>query len=127
MDINLVLLKIHSIVRFVLLLVAVVGLVKAIVALAQKGQADKLDQTLASAFVGMYDLQVLLGILIIFLGGLTQAIHPIVMFVGVIVAHGLQSMIKRGGAQASLYRLALYIVPLVIIFFGLMTIGRLLT
>ncbi len=116
----------HSLVRFVILVVALVGLVKALIGLGQKGTGDKLDQTLASAFVGMYDLQVLLGVLIIFLGGLSEAIHPVVMFVGIVAAHGLQTMTKRGqGSQGLLYRLALYIVPLVIILFGLATIGRL--
>lgn len=123
-----IVLLLHSLVRFVLLVIAVIGLIKAIIALTQTGAADKLDQTLAAAFVGSYDLQVLLGILIIFLGGLTQAIHPVVMFVGIVAAHGLQTMTKRAeGQQAKLYRLLLFIVPLAIILFGLMTIGRLLT
>lgn len=126
MQVSTIVLSIHSIVRFVLLLVALVGLIKAIIGLAQKGKADKADQMLASAFVGLYDLQALLGILIIFLGSLTQAIHPLVMIVGIIAAHVLQSMGKRAeGQQAGLYRLALYIVPLAIILFGLATIGRL--
>jgi hypothetical protein len=126
MQVSTIVLSIHSIVRFVILLVALVGLIKAIIGSAQKGKADKADQVLAAAFVGLYDLQTLLGILIIFLGSLTQAIHPVVMFVGIIAAHVLQSMSKRGeGQQAGLYRLALYIVPLAIILFGLATIGRL--
>ncbi len=121
-----IVLLLHSIVRFVILVIAIVGLVKAIITLAQSSAADKLDQTLAAAFVGTYDLQMLLGILIIFLGGLTQAIHPVVMFVGIVAAHGLQSFTRRGeGQQAKLYRLLLYIVPLVIVLFGLATIGRL--
>jgi len=126
MQVSTIALTIHSIVRFVILLVALVGLVKAIINLTQKGKADKTDQALASAFVGLYDLQALLGILIIFLGALSTAIHPVVMFVGVIAAHVLQSMGKRAeGQQAGLYRLALYIVPLAIILFGLAIIGRL--
>ena len=126
MQTSTIVLSIHSIVRFVILIVALVGLVKAVLALAQKSKSDKADQVLASAFVGLYDLQVLLGILIIFLGGLSQAIHPLVMIVGIIVAHVLQSMTKRAeGQQAGLYRLALYIVPLAIILFGLAIIGRL--
>lgn len=126
MQVSTIVLSIHSIVRFVLLLVAIIGLVKAVLALAQKGKADKADQALASAFVGLYDVQALLGILLIFLGVFSQAIHPLVMIVGLIAAHVLQSMSKRGeGQQAGLYRLALYIVPLAIILFGLAIIGRL--
>ena len=121
-----IVLLLHSLVRFVILVVAIVGLVKAIIGLAQKGAGDKLDQTLGSIFVGMYDLQALLGILLIFLGGLTQAIHPVIMFIGILAAHGLQTMTKKSqGQQGLLYRLALYVVPLVIILFGLATIGKL--
>jgi len=121
-----IVLLLHSLVRFVILLVAVVGIVKGLVALIQKSAADKLDQTLTSAFLGLYDLQMLLGLLIILLGGLSQAIHPIVMFVGILLAHGLQAMTRRAtGSNAALYRLALYIVPLLVILVGLSTIGHL--
>ncbi len=117
---------IHSIVRFVILLVAIVGIVKALLSFAQKSAPDKLDQTLASAFVGLYDLQVLLGLLIILLGGLTNALHPIVMFIGLLLAHGLQAMTKRAqAANAPLYRLALFIAPLAIILVGLAVISHL--
>ncbi len=123
-----IVLMLHSLFRFVVLLIAIVGVVKALIGLAQRGAADKVDQILSSAFVGSYDLQALLGILLIFLGGLSQAIHPVVMFVGIIAAHGLQRMTKSAsGQQVALYRLLLFIVPLAIILFGLATIGRLPT
>jgi membrane-associated protease RseP (regulator of RpoE activity) len=117
---------IHSLVRFVILAIALVGIVKAVLSLAQKSALDKLDQTLAAAFLGLYDLQVLVGLLIILLGGLTNVIHPIVMFVGVALAHGLQAMSKRAaGANASLYRLAFYVAPLLVILVGLAAISHL--
>jgi hypothetical protein len=117
---------IHSLVRFVILVIALVGIVKALLSLAQKSAPVKLDQTLASAFLGLYDLQVLIGLLIILLGGLTSFIHPIIMFVGVALAHGLQAMTKRAaGANASLYRLAFYIAPLLVILVGLAAISHL--
>ncbi len=121
-----IVLLLHSLVRFVILLVAVVGVVKVLIALVQKSKPDQMDQTLASAFTGLYDLQVLLGLLLILLGGLTQAIHPIVMFVGVVLAHGLQMMTKRAeGTRATMYRLGLYVISLLVILVGLASIGRL--
>ena len=121
-----IVLLIHSLVRFLILLAALVGIIKALFSLVQKSKSDHLDQTVASAFLGLYDLQALLGVLIILLGGLSQAIHPIVMVVGLLLAHGLQSMVKRAdGSAAPLYRLALYIVPLLVILVGLSTIGHL--
>ncbi len=121
-----IVLLLHSLVRFVILLVAVVGIVKVLITLVQKSQPDQIDQTLASAFTGLYDLQVLLGLLLILLGGLTQAVHPIVMFIGVVLAHGLQNMTKRAeGSNAAMYRLALFVIPLIVILVGLATIGHL--
>jgi hypothetical protein len=121
-----IVLLLHSLVRFVILLVAVVGVIKVLIVLVQKSKPDQIDQMLASVFTGLYDLQVLLGLLLILLGGLTQAIHPIVMFVGVLLAHGLQVMTKRAeGVSATMYRLALFVIPLLVILAGLATIGHL--
>jgi hypothetical protein len=121
-----IVLAVHSIVRFLILLAAVIGIVKALISLVQKAKSDHLDQSVASAFLGLYDLQALLGVLIILLGGLSQAIHPIIMIVGLLLAHALQSMVKRAdGSAAAVYRLALYIVPLLIILVGLSSIGHL--
>lgn len=121
-----IVLLLHSLVRFLILIAAAVGIVKALISLAQKNVSDSLDQTVASVFLGLYDLQVLLGILIILLGGLTQAIHPIVMFVGVLIAHGLQNMTKRvKGSNVSIYRLGFYVLPLLVILAGLASIGHL--
>jgi hypothetical protein len=121
-----IVLLLHSLVRFLILIAAVAGIVKALASLAQRSAPDKLDQTVASVFLGLYDVQVLLGILIILLGGLSQAVHPIVMFIGVLLAHGLQTMVKRAeGSGAAMYRLAFYILPLAVILVGLASIGHL--
>ena len=121
-----IVLLLHSLVRFLILIAAIVGIVKTLVSLAQNNASDSFDQTVASAFLGLYDLQVLLGLLIILLGGLTQAIHPIVTFIGVLIAHGMQSMTQRAqGANVSLYRLGFYVLPLLVILVGLASIGHL--
>lgn len=123
-----IVLLIHALVRFLLLIVALVGIIYTLVGLFQQRAPVQMDQTLGSVFVGVYDLQMLLGLLIILLGGLTQAIHPVVMFIGLVVAHGLQAMTRRAqGPQVWPMRLALYIAPLVIILVGLASIGRLPT
>ncbi len=123
MDIVTIFLTLHSLVRFVILLVALAGLVLAIIALVQKNAPQKIDQTLGSIFLGTFDLQALLGILIIFFGGLIQPVHPIVMFVGMVVGHGIQTMSKRAEGQTThWYRIALYVIPLAIIIFGFVII-----
>lgn len=121
-----IVLEIHSIVRFLVLLLAIVGIVLGLIGLAQKKAPAKTDLTVGSIFLGLYDLQMLLGLLVILLGGLTNALHPVVMFVGLVVAHVLQSMARRAeGANVQMMRLALYIVPLAIILVGLAAIDHL--
>lgn len=121
-----IVLEIHSIIRFLVLLLAIVGIVLGLIGLAQKKAPAKTDLTVGSIFLGLYDLQMLLGLLVILLGGLTNALHPVVMFVGLVVAHVLQSMARRAeGANVQMMRLALYIVPLAIILVGLAAIDHL--
>jgi hypothetical protein len=137
-------LELHSFVRFLVLLAALIGLVVTLVSLLQRtpvraatapptGQTivreprpQKIDQAVAGAFLGLYDLQVLLGLLIILLGGLTQAVHPIVMAAGVMAAHWLQILVKRAPeSRVPMLRLAFYVVPLAIILVGLAVINHL--
>ena len=121
-----IVLELHSIVRFLVLLLAIVGIVLALVGLAQKKTPAKMDQTAGSIFLGLYDLQILLGILVILLGGLTNALHPVVMFIGLVVAHGLQRMTQRAkGTNIHVMRLGLYVVPLAFILLGLAVINHL--
>jgi len=116
----------HSHLRFVILFVAIIGIVKTLIALSQKSEPAKFDQILGAIFVHLYDLQALLGILIIFLGGLRAVIHPIVMFIGLVMAHWLNIQTRKAqGANANLTRLGLYVIPLMIILFGLAIIGQL--
>lgn len=121
-----IVLELHSIVRFLVLLIAIVGIVLALVDLAQKKTPAKMVQTAGSIFVGLYDLQMLLGILVILLGGLKDPLHPVVMFIGLVVAHGLQRMTRRAeGTNLHMMRLGLYVVPLAIILLGLAVINHL--
>lgn len=121
-----IVLELHSIVRFLVLLLAIIGILLALVGLAQKKTPAKMDQTAGSIFLGLYDLQMLLGILIILLGGLKDALHPVVMFIGLVVAHGLQRMTRRAeGTNIHVMRLGLYVVPLAIILLGLAVINHL--
>jgi hypothetical protein len=121
-----IVLELHSIVRFLVLLLAIVGIVLALIGLAQKKASAKTDVTVGSIFLGLYDLQMLLGLLVILLGGLTNALHPVVMFIGLVVAHFLQRTTQRAeGANFHMMRLAFYIVPLAIILVGLAAINRL--
>ncbi len=115
-----IILEFHSLVRFVILLAAVIGIVKTVIALLQKRAPANIDRTLASIFLGLYDLQFLLGLLIILLGGLVDPLHPIVMFIGLAAAHMLQAATQRAeGSALQRNRFLFYVVPLAIILLGL--------
>ncbi len=121
-----IVLLLHSLVRYLLLLAAIAGIVKTFFGIVRGGESSPSDRTLASAFLGLYDLQVLLGLLIIFLGGLINALHPVIMFIGVLSAHALQALSRRAqGTNLNLVRLAFYVVPLAIILVGLAIINHL--
>lgn len=116
----------HSLVRFALLLVVLLGLIRAIIALAKRAAPAQVDQTLATVFVGLFDLQALLGLLIILLGGLLGPLHPLLMFIALVFAHWMQSIAKQSqGVTVSQVRIAMYAVPLAIILFSLALIGHL--
>lgn len=118
-------LLLHSLVRFVLLAIALAGILTTLAPLSQD-KTDRLGRILSASFVGIYDIQVLLGLLIIVLGGLSQVIHPFLMFIGVVIAHGLQRIAKRSPPQRTrLVLFLLYLIPLVFILLGLASIGRL--
>lgn len=121
-----IVLMLHSLVRYIVLLAAIIGLIKAIYNLVVKNASANADPILATIFLGSFDLQTLLGILIILLGGLRGPLHPLLMFVALVIAHVLGSVVKRAaGANINLLRLAFYIVPLAIILFSLLIIGQL--
>ncbi len=123
---NIVLL-LHSIVRFALLIVMIVGLARAIITLGRQAASAQLDQTLAALFVRLFDFQALLGLLIIFLGGLGGPLHPLLMFIALVFAHWTQSIINQAQDEtARQLRIALYVVPLTIILFSMALIGHLL-
>jgi hypothetical protein len=121
-----IVLLIHSVVRFVLLIVMVVGLARATIILVGEVASAKLDQTMATVFVRLFDLQALLGLLIIFLGGFGKPLHTLLMFIALVFAHWMQSIINQAqGEPARLLRIALYVVPLSIVLFSLALIGHL--
>lgn len=121
-----IVLMLHSLVRYLVLLAAVIGLIKAIYNWVMKNPSGKADGILAGIFLGSFDLQALLGVLVILLGGLGGPLHPLLMFVALVIAHGFGAAVKRSAAgNVHWLRLAFYFVPLAIVLFGLLIIGQL--
>jgi hypothetical protein len=104
------LLSLHSIVRWLIVVVGVVALVKFALGLAQKSAFGKMDRGLSSGFSGLMDLQVTLGLLYFLItgfGGMRfppyRIEHAVTMFIAAVVAHA-PSMFKKA---ANKYAVAL--------------------
>lgn len=87
------LINIHSIVRWAIVVVGVIALIKFLIGWLAKQPFKPMDRGLMSGFVGLIDLQALLGI-ILFIWGLVQnglvrfrAEHAFVMILALILAH----------------------------------------
>jgi hypothetical protein len=89
-----VLLAIHSYLRWLIVLVALVAVVKFALGWLQGGTFKGMDRGLASGFSGLLDLQVTLGIIFMVWTGLTGAGFPMfriehatTMIIAAVVAH----------------------------------------
>jgi hypothetical protein len=90
-------LTLHSIVRWLVVLVAVAAIVRYALVMAGRAQPSGMDRGLMSGYTGLLDLNVLLGlILIIGLGLTTQSIeHAVTNIVGVVAAHVVAQRTKK--------------------------------
>jgi hypothetical protein len=96
-----ILISIHSILRWVIVVIGFVAILNFLVGWARASAFGKMDRGLASAFSGLMDLQVTLGLLYFFITGLGGAGFPIfriehltTMLVAAVVAH-TPSMFKK--------------------------------
>jgi hypothetical protein len=87
-------LMLHSILRWVLVIVGLFALVKFLIGWMRKSEFAKMDRGLQAGFSGLMDLQVTLGFIFFFWSGLTGAgfpmirmEHMITMLVAALVAH----------------------------------------
>ncbi len=87
------LLTLHSIVRWLVIFVAVVTLGKFALGMVRRAGPDKMDRGLMSGFSGLIDLQALLGITLVLWVGFTSGNlpsfipHVIMMLAAVVLAH----------------------------------------
>ena len=82
-------LTLHSIVRWLVVIVAVIAVVRYALVMSSRAQSNGMDRGLISGYTGLLDLNVLLGlILIIGLGFTAPRIeHAVTNIIGVAVAH----------------------------------------
>jgi hypothetical protein len=118
-----ILLLIHSLLRWLIVIVGVIALVKFVIGLAQKSAFGKMDRGLSSSFSGLMDLQVTLGLLYFLITGFGgvgfppyRIEHAVTMLIAAGVAHA-PSMFKK---TANKYVVALGAVvgALVLVYIG---------
>ena len=112
----------HSIVRWLIVLVGLVALVKFLIGWARKSEFSKMDRGLSAGFSGLMDLQVLLGFVFFFWNGsvvgypMFRIEHMVIMLVAAVVAH-LPSFMKK---TENKFAIGLYAIvgALVLVFIG---------
>lgn len=96
-----ILLMLHSIVRWIIVVLGLIAIVKFLVGMIRKNEFDKMDRGLSAGFSGLIDLQVMLGLLYFFITGfggvgfpLFRIEHMLTMLVAAAMAHA-PSMFKK--------------------------------
>jgi hypothetical protein len=123
---------VHSYLRWIIVAVAIIALIRYLIVWMGKAQPGSMDRGLMSGFVGMLDLQVLLGIVILIWLGTSGAgwprqrfEHGAMMLLAVIFAHVFSKKWRElpGAARGRNYALLILMV-LVLIFFGVMRLPQ---
>jgi hypothetical protein len=118
-------LLIHSLFRWVVVIVGIVTLVKLILAVAQHSPYTKLDRTLTMLFSTSVDIQVLLGLITLFALGISRERmeHAFIMVLAVIAVH--LPMRWRNAPDALRFRNTLisFVIALVLIFIGVAVVN----
>lgn len=118
-----ILLEIHSILRWAIVVVGLVAIVKFVIGWARKSGFDKWDRGLSAGFSGLMDLQVTLGLLHFLITGFGGAGFPMfriehltTMLVAAAVAHA-PSMFKKA-ANKHAVALGAVVGALVLVYIG---------
>jgi len=120
---------IHSYVRYLVLLAGVGAIVTAIMGWSSAGLPPRAERALSGAFVGLLDLQVVLGVLLLltgfpFYGQLAG--HLFMMLLAAAAAHGTQVMARRRepARSGSPVRTGGFVLAMLLIVAGIMAIQR---
>lgn len=125
-----ILLMIHSIVRWLIVIVGLAALVKFALGWLQGGSFKGMDRGLASGFSGLMDLQATLGLIFLIWNGLATDVgfprfrleHMTMMILAVIVGH-LPARWKNAGDKIRFRNTFLCVLgALVLIFVGVATL-----
>jgi hypothetical protein len=116
----------HSGLRYLVLLAALVLAVASLTGILTHKPAGKLSRILGASFVGLLDLQILLGLTLLLLGLYTPRVigHLVLMLTAAAVAHTGHVMARRRPEQAHRWRLGGVLVASLLIALAIAAIGR---
>lgn len=123
---------IHRYLGETLLLIALVGVVLALIGLVRKRTMEKPERIFGLAYAGLLDLQALLGIIqfvhLLLQGGTGLVtsrfiLHPILMILAVVIVHASRTWREGPSPLRHQAQLAAYGLSLVVIFAGRMILA----
>ena len=126
-----ILLSIHSIIRWLIVIVAVIAAVKFAVGWRRGSVFQKIDVNLSKGFSGLMDLQVTLGLIYFIWNGLAdegfpsfRIEHAVTMIIAAVVAH--LHVLWKNSDDKTRFRHSLFIVldTLVIVLIGVARLPR---
>ena len=123
------LIYIHSMLRWLILSLAVFGAARSFVSmLSVSARFSRLDGGVGRAYTILLDLQLLVGILLILaaltLQQLVPWIHPILMLPAVVIAHLGRRFAREPERRRHQAQLAIYLGSLALVVVGLAVIGQ---
>lgn len=119
-----ILLEIHSILRWVIVIVGLIAILKFLIGWVRKSEFDRMDRGLSSGFSGLIDFQVMLGLLYFLITGFSGAgfpmyriEHTVTMLLAAFVAHA-PAMLKNRPWNKFAVRLFAVLGALLLIYIG---------
>ena len=116
----------HSGLRYLVLLVAIAAIFYLLVGTFRGGPFDKLAKILTGAYVGLLDLQVLIGIVLFLLTPSSPQVlgHVVLMLAAVTIGHVANILNKRRDEPSCGVALVGVALSLILIVGGIMALGR---
>lgn len=118
----------HSGIRYLVLLLGVLAAVWGLVALARGAMPGRAGRILGASFVGMLDLQIVLGLIVLFMRGFYPQLfgHVMTMLVAVAVGHVavIASRQSTAARRSALWLGAGTLGTLALVVLGILAIGR---
>jgi hypothetical protein len=125
-----IVLTIHSLIRWIIMLVALALIVRLSIGLVKKQPFDKIAAGLTSAFAGLMDTQMLLGGLFFLVSGFGGTgfptyrwEHAISMLLAIVTAHLPRVWKKAEDGVRTRHTLLAVVISLLLVFLGIVPIG----